>query len=75
MAEKQSQSKTAGLKPCLTSSSSELFADSPRRIRVFDCRPEKKQVRDEVVDASAKSLEEFLEDVSKVTTRVLLISH
>ncbi|XP_063062611.1 structural maintenance of chromosomes flexible hinge domain-containing protein 1 [Engraulis encrasicolus] len=66
MAEKQSQSKTAGLKPCLTSSSSELFADSPRRIRVFDCRPEKKQVRDEVVDASAKSLEEFLEDVSKV---------
>ncbi|KAL2085320.1 hypothetical protein ACEWY4_018640 [Coilia grayii] len=66
MAEKQSQTKTAGLKSCQPNSSSEVVEGPPRRIRVFDCRPENKQVSDEVVDASGKNLEEFLQDISKV---------
>ncbi|XP_076146562.1 structural maintenance of chromosomes flexible hinge domain-containing protein 1 isoform X2 [Alosa pseudoharengus] len=67
MAEMQSQTKTAGLKLFQPNNSSEILtlASSQRGMRVFDCRPESKQVTEQVVEATGKKLEGFLQDVSK----------
>lgn len=67
MAEMRSQTKTAGPKLCQPNSSSELTMSSQRGMRVFDCRPESEKVTEQIVDATCKNFEGFLQDVSKVT--------
>lgn len=66
MAEMSPQTKTAGKKPRPNNSSSRYVSQSVRRVRVFDCRPECKDVKEKIVDATGKDLDGFLENLSKV---------